>query len=64
MFQKTLFLDFYGNMRGRDHSYLDVQLATWNVTKEKLHQIYFLAAYLKSLAASVIPVGLLGSAVS
>ena len=51
-------------MRCGDHSYPGVQLAAWNVTKEKLHQIYFLVTYLKLLAASMIPVGRLGSAVS
>ena len=40
------------------------QLAAWNVTKEKLHQIYFLATYLKLLATSTLPVGRLESAVS
>ena len=51
-------------MCGADHSDPGVQLADWNVPKEKLHQIYFLAAYLKLLATSILPVGRLGSAVS
>ena len=48
-------------MRGGDHSYPGVQLAAWNVTIEKLHQIYFLATYLKLLATSILPVGRLRS---
>ena len=56
MFQKKLFLDFWGNMCG------GVQLADWNVTIEKL-QICFLATYLKLLATSVLPVGRLRLAV-
>ena len=43
-------------MRGGDHSYPGVQLAAWEVTIEKLHQIYCLAAYLKLLATSILPV--------
>ena len=35
-------------MLGGDHSYPGVQLVTWNVTEEKLHQIYSPATYLKS----------------
>ena len=49
-------------MRGRDHSYPGVQLAAWNVTEEKLHQIYFPATYLKLLTISILPVGQLRSA--
>ena len=56
MFQKKLFLDFWGNMCG------GVQLADWNVTIEKL-PTYFLATYLKLLATSVLPVGRLRLAV-
>ena len=44
-------------MHGGDHSYPGVQLAAWNVTKEKLHQIYFRATYLKLLTTSTLPVG-------
>ena len=36
-------------MRGGDHSYPAVQLAVWNIIKEKLHQIYFSATYLTLL---------------
>ena len=43
-------------MRGGDHSYPDVQLAAWNVTREKIHQIYFLVIYLKLLETSILPV--------
>ena len=43
-------------MRGGDHSYPGVQLAAWNLTIEKLHQIYCLATYLKLLATSILPV--------
>ena len=50
-------------MRGGDHSYPGVQLAAWNVTIEKLHQIYFLATYVKLLATSILPVGRLRLAV-
>ena len=49
-------------MRGRDHSYPGVQLAAWNVTEEKFHQIYFPATYLKLLTISILPVGQLRSA--
>ena len=48
-------------MHGGDHSYLGEQLAPWNVTKEKLHQIYFPATYLKLLTTSILPVGQLRS---
>ena len=44
-------------MRGEDHSYPGIHLAAWNVTKEKLHQRYFPATYLKLLATSILPVG-------
>ena len=44
-------------MRGGDHSYPGVQLAAWNVTIEKLHQIFFLVTYLELLATSILPVG-------
>ena len=44
-------------MRGRDNSYPGVQLAAWNITREKLHQIHFLATYLQLLITSVLPVG-------
>ena len=44
-------------MRGGDHSYQGVELAVWNVTKENVHQIYFIATCLKLLAASTLPVG-------
>ena len=50
-------------MRGGDHSYPGVQLAAWNVTIEKLHQIYCLATYLKLLATSILPVARLPLAV-
>ena len=50
-------------MHGGDHSYPGVQLAAWNVTKEKLHQIYFHATYMKLLTNSILPVGQLRSAV-
>ena len=63
MFQKKLLLDFSVNMRGGDHSYPGVQLATWNVTIEKLHEIYFLSTYLKLLATSILPVGRLRLAI-
>ena len=48
-------------MHGGDHSYPGVLLAPWNVTKEKLHQIYFPATYLKLLTTSILPVGQLRS---
>ena len=51
-------------MRDGDHFYPGVQLAAWNATKEKLHQVYFLATYLKLLVTSIIPVGRLRAAVS
>ena len=60
--EKKLFLNFYGNMHGVDHSYTSVQLATWNATKEKLHQIYFAVTYLKLLTTSILPMGQLSSA--
>ena len=44
-------------MPGRDYSYSGVQLAAWNVTIEKLHQIYFLVTYLKLLATSILHAG-------
>ena len=44
-------------MLGGDHSYSGVQLAAWNVTIKKLHQIYCLVTYLKLLATSILPVG-------
>ena len=44
-------------MRGGDYFYPGVQLTAWNVTIEKLHQIYCLATYLKLLATSILPVG-------
>ena len=44
-------------MHGGDHSYPGVQLSTLNVTKEKLHQIYFPVTYLKLLTTSILPVG-------
>ena len=50
-------------MHGGDHSYLGVQLAAWNVTKEKLYQIYFPATYMKLLTTSILSVGQLRSAV-
>ena len=50
-------------MRGGDHSYPGVQLATWNVTIGNLHQIYCLATYLKLLATSILPMGRLQLAV-
>ena len=49
-------------MHGVDHSYTSVQLATWNVTKEKLHQIHFAVTYLKLLTTSILPKGQLSSA--
>ena len=51
-------------MHGVDHSYTSVQLATWNATKEKLHQIYFAVTYLKLLTTSILPMGQLSSAAS
>ena len=36
MFQKKLFVDCKGDMRGVDHSYPGVQLAAWNVTMEDI----------------------------
>ena len=50
-------------MHGGDDSYSAVQLAAWNVIKEKLHQIYFPATYMKLLTTSILPVGQLQSAV-
>ena len=44
-------------MHGGDYPYPGVQPAAWNVTKGKLHQIYFLATYLKILKTSILPVG-------
>ena len=44
-------------MRGGDHSYPGVQLAAWNITKEKVPQIHFPATYLKLLTTSILPVG-------
>ena len=58
-----MFLDFWGNMRGGDHSSSGVQPAAWNVTIEKLHQIYCLATYFKLLATSILPVARLPLAV-
>ena len=49
-------------MRGRDHSCSGVQLATWDVTKEKFHQKYFPATYLTLLTTSMLPVGLRSAA--
>ena len=54
--EKKLFLNFYGKMRSGDHSYPGVQLASWNVTEETLHQIYFPASYFKLLTTSILPV--------
>ena len=50
-------------MCGGDHSYPGIQLAAWNVTIEKLHQIYFIAIYLKLLPISILPMGRLRLAV-
>ena len=50
-------------MRGGDHSYPGVQLAAWNVTIEKPHQIDCLATYLKLLATSILPMAQLRLAV-
>ena len=50
-------------MRHGDHCYPGVQLTAWNITIEKLHQIYCLATYLKLLATSILPVGRLQFAV-
>ena len=50
-------------MHGGDHSYSGVQLAAWNVTKEKLHQIYFPTIYVKLLTTSILPVGQMRSAI-
>ena len=44
-------------MRGGDHSYPGAQLAAWNVTKEKLHQIYFPTTYLKLPTTFILLVG-------
>ena len=44
-------------MHGGDYPYPGVQPAAWNVTKGKLHQIYFPATYLKILKTSILPVG-------
>ena len=49
------------NMRGGDHLYPGVQLAVWNVTKEKLHKIYFPVTYLRLLITSILPIGQLRS---
>ena len=49
-------------MRGGDHFYAGVQLAAWNVTKEKLHQRYFSTTYLKLFTTSILPLGQLRSA--
>ena len=49
-------------MHSEDHYYQGVQLAAWNVTKEKLHQICFPATYLKLLTTFILPVGQLQSA--
>ena len=49
-------------MHGRGHSDPDLHLAAWNVTKEKLHQVYFLATYLKLLTTSILPMRQLQSA--
>ena len=49
-------------MHGGGHSYLGVQLAVWDVTKEWLHQTYFPATYLKLLTTSILPVGQVWSA--
>ena len=49
-------------MRSGDHSYPGVQLASWNVTEETLHQIYFPASYFKLLTTSILPVEQLRSA--
>ena len=52
---KKLFLDFQGNLRGGVHSYPHVQFAAWKVNKEKLHQRYFPATYLKLFTTSILP---------
>ena len=49
-------------MRGGDHSYPGIQLAAWNVTEDKLHQICFSATHLKLPATSILPMGQLRSA--
>ena len=49
-------------MCGGDHSYLGVQFAAWNVTKENIHQRYFPPTYLKLLTTSILPAGQLQSA--
>ena len=49
-------------MREGDHSYPGEQLAAWNATKEKPHQIYFPATYLKLFITSILPAGQLRSA--
>ena len=45
-----------------DHSHPGEQLAAWNATKEKPHQIYFPATYLKLFITSILPAGQLRSA--
>ena len=49
-------------MHGGGHDYSGVQLAAWNITKEKPHQIYFPATYLKLLTTSILTVRQLRSA--
>ena len=44
-------------MHGGDHSYPGVQLVTWSVTEENVHQIYFPATNLKLLTTSILLVG-------
>ena len=48
-------------MRSGGHPFPDVHLAAWNVTKEKLPQIYFPTTNLKLLTTSILPVGQLQS---
>ena len=43
-------------MGGGNHSYPGVQLAVWNVTEDRLHDIYFPANCLKLVTTPILPV--------
>ena len=48
-------------MCGGDHFHPGAQLVAWNFIKEKIHQNYFPASYLKLLTTSILVVGQLQS---
>ena len=49
-------------MRDGDYSNPDLQLATWNVTEDRLHFRYFPANFLKFLITTILIVVQLSSA--